>query len=400
MGAFGGQFADTPGGYLLPNGEVASAHIWGLAANRPPACYRNNGLVYVATDTGAAWLSTGSAWVSIGSAGAVTSVTASAPIASSGGATPNITHNTSGATAGAYTNANITIDAYGHVTVASNGSSGSGTVTSVGLSLPSIFSVTGSPVTTSGTLTGTLANQTANTVFAGPTTGAAAAPTFRAIVAADLPVFVASGASHAAGAVPDPGSTAGTTRYLREDATWAVPPGNGQGVVGVNAQTGTTYTFANADSGLLVTFNNAAAVAVTLNHPQSGQFANGWWVLVENLGAGTVTLTPSGSTIDGGSSLAVPTNQGVIVVSDGSNYFTSRGLGMVNPMTTLGDLIYENGTPAAARLAGNATTTKQFLTQTGTGSVSAAPAWGGITQADLPAPVAPVVNWQAALTHI
>lgn len=41
------------------------------------------------------------------------------------------------------------------------------------------------------------------------------------------PVFVASGASHAAGAVPDPGATAGTTRFLREDATFAVPPSSG-----------------------------------------------------------------------------------------------------------------------------------------------------------------------------
>jgi hypothetical protein len=35
--------------------------------------------------------------------------------------------------------------------------------------------------------------------------------------------FVASGASHAAGGVPDPGSTAGTHKMLREDATWAIP---------------------------------------------------------------------------------------------------------------------------------------------------------------------------------
>lgn len=63
----------------------------------------------------------------------------------------------------------------------------SGTVTSVGLALPGIFSVSGSPVTTTGTLTGTLATQVANTVFAGPTTGADAAPTFRTLVAADIP---------------------------------------------------------------------------------------------------------------------------------------------------------------------------------------------------------------------
>jgi hypothetical protein len=69
-----------------------------------------------------------------------------------------------------------------------SGGGGSGTVTSVGLSLPtSIFVLSGTPVTTSGTLTGTLATQTANTVFAGPSTGAAVAPTFRTLVAADIP---------------------------------------------------------------------------------------------------------------------------------------------------------------------------------------------------------------------
>ena len=40
---------------------------------------------------------------------------------------------------------------------------------------------------------------------------------------ARLPVMVASGASHAAGVVPDPGATAGTARYLREDGTWVQP---------------------------------------------------------------------------------------------------------------------------------------------------------------------------------
>jgi hypothetical protein len=63
---------------------------------------------------------------------------------------------------------------------------GGGTVTSVGLSLPGIFTVTGSPVTAAGTLTATLASEAANTVLAGPT-GAAGVPTFRTLVAADVP---------------------------------------------------------------------------------------------------------------------------------------------------------------------------------------------------------------------
>jgi hypothetical protein len=62
-----------------------------------------------------------------------------------------------------------------------------GTVTSVALTVPNFLSVTGSPITTSGTLAVSLATQTANTIFAGPTTGSAAAPTFRSLTADDIP---------------------------------------------------------------------------------------------------------------------------------------------------------------------------------------------------------------------
>ena len=64
-----------------------------------------------------------------------------------------------------------------------------GTVTSVGLSMPTQFTVTNSPVTSSGTLTAAWNTQTANYVLAGPTSGGAAAPTFRALVAGDVPAL-------------------------------------------------------------------------------------------------------------------------------------------------------------------------------------------------------------------
>jgi hypothetical protein len=67
-----------------------------------------------------------------------------------------------------------------------------GTVTSVALSLPSIFTVSGSPVSSSGTLSASLATQAANKILAGPNTGADASPTFRALVAADIPTLTAS----------------------------------------------------------------------------------------------------------------------------------------------------------------------------------------------------------------
>lgn len=72
------------------------------------------------------------------------------------------------------------------IPVSSFGGGGSGTVTSVGLSMPNIFSVSNSPVTTSGTLTATLVSQTKNHVFAAPST-VNGTPSFRALVSADIP---------------------------------------------------------------------------------------------------------------------------------------------------------------------------------------------------------------------
>ena len=78
------------------------------------------------------------------------------------------------------------------------------TVSSVGISMPSLFNVSGSPVTTAGTLAVTLNTVAKNLVFAGPATGVDAIPTMRALVALDL------GAG-----------TADATTFLRGDLTWA-----------------------------------------------------------------------------------------------------------------------------------------------------------------------------------
>lgn len=64
---------------------------------------------------------------------------------------------------------------------------GSGTVTSVALQMSSEFNVTGSPVTTGGTLMASWAFQSANFLFGGPGTGPAGTPAFRALVNADIP---------------------------------------------------------------------------------------------------------------------------------------------------------------------------------------------------------------------
>lgn len=70
------------------------------------------------------------------------------------------------------------------------GGGGGGTVESVGLSLPSEFSISGSPVTTTGTLTGSWESQSGNQVFASPS-GSSGVPEFRPLVNADIPTIAA-----------------------------------------------------------------------------------------------------------------------------------------------------------------------------------------------------------------
>src|ERR1035437_1942438 len=68
-------------------------------------------------------------------------------------------------------------------------------------------------------------------------------------------------------------------------------------------------------------------------------------------------------------------------------------------MTTLGDTLYENVTPTPTVLPGNITATKMYLSQTGTGVVSAAPVWAQINYADItgtvPTPPSGSVLWSA-----
>jgi hypothetical protein len=136
---------------------------------------------------------------------------------------------------------------------------------------------------------------------------------------------------------------AGVLAWTTDTNELYVDSGSGSGIptawtrvvgkeAGVNAQVGTSYTFVASDLSKLVTLTNASAVAVTL--PQataaSGSFAPGWFVDVVNRGAGTVTITPTTSTINGGASIALAINNSVKIVSDGTNYFALQGKSAIN----------------------------------------------------------------------
>lgn len=75
--------------------------------------------------------------------------------------------------------------------------------------------------------------------------------------------FAASGAAHARGAVPDPGAVAGAIKYLREDATWATPPGAGD-VVGPAGATANDFAQFDGATGKLIKGGLALSISTTL----------------------------------------------------------------------------------------------------------------------------------------
>ena len=168
-------------------------------------------------------------------------------------------------------------------------SPGTGTVTSVGFadtSTTPIYTITNSPITTSGTIDQTLNTQNANLVFAGPSSGSAAQPTFRALVSSDIPT-------------------------LNQNTT------------------GTASNITATTNSTLTTLSSLSLPGSQVAGDISGNAAN-------------VTGT-------------------VAIANGGTGQTTANAaFDALSPMTTTGDMIYENSTPTAARLPIG--TTGQYLT--------------------------------------
>ena len=97
-------------------------------------------------------------------------------------------------------------------------------------------------------------------------------------------------------------------------------------------------------------------------------------------GAASVFSVTSGGVLNvsTGFQIAGAATNNNCLLGNGTNFVSAAcPTGFTNPMTTLGDIIYENATPAAARLAGPTTpnSVPQVLTSIPTGGVAQTPAW-------------------------
>jgi hypothetical protein len=90
--------------------------------------------------------------------------------------------------------------------------------------------------------------------------------------------------------------------------------------LGINAQTGTTYTTVLDDNGKLVTLSNAAAIAVTIPLNSSVAYPVGAQITMAQIGAGQVTVSGAG---------------GVTVVSTGATATTPKTRAQYSTLTAI-----------------------------------------------------------------
>lgn len=248
-----------------------------------------NGTTYTAaTLTGGTGISVsnGAGSVTLTNTG-ITNIGTVTPIVTSGGSTPTITHALSGVSFGTYTNATVTVNAFGHVTAIASGTGGVSTVTattpviSSGGSTPNISLgnvpvpnggtgitsyVVGDLLYATGTLTlGKLADvATGNVLLSG---GVSTPPSYGKV----------GMATHVTGVLPPANGGTGSSTV----------PTNGQIPIG----NGTTYTPATITAGLGITVTN---------------------------GPGSITLSASGSVISFSLTAAEPIAAGKFVACNGA----------------------------------------------------------------------------------
>ena len=210
--------------------------------------------------------------------------------------------------------------------------------------------------------------------------------------------------------------------WEKSDTTDAVASVNGQtGVVSlttanISEVTNLYYTDARARAAISLTTTGTSGAATynsttgVLNIPQYSAGAAG----VSSITFGTTGLTPNTATTgavtvagtlvaaNGGTGQSTYTIGDILYASAtttlaklaavaAGSYLRSAGTGTapvwstvtIPNAATLGDIWYGSAANVVTALTGNITATKQYLSQTGTGTVSAAPAWSTIAGSDV-----------------
>jgi hypothetical protein len=124
----------------------------------------------------------------------------------------------------------------------------------------------------------------ANNTVLGNVSGGSAAP--GPITQTQLTALINTFTTSLPGSAPASGG--GSINYLRADGTWTSPPGGT--TMGINTQTGTTYTLVLGDAGQVIEMDNASANTLTVPPNSSVAFPTGTVLNVRQKGAGQTTI--------------------------------------------------------------------------------------------------------------
>lgn len=136
--------------------------------------------------------------------------------------------------------------------------------------------------------------------------------------------------------------------------------------------TGTTISLTTVPA----TLGGTGTATVTTGDLLYGSATDTWSKLPKGAAYRSLVMNAGGTQVEWN---AVALDQSGAV--SGNLPATNGGTGM--NAYTLGDIVYSSAANTLSALAGNTTTTKNFLVQTGTGAVSAAPVWGTISGSDV-----------------
>ncbi len=272
---------------------------------------------------------------------------------------------------------NIGGNLYFNGTVLASASS-AGTVTSVDMTVPNIFLLAGNPVTSSGTLAVTLSTQSANTVLAGPVSGGAATPTFRALTADDIPGI--SGTYLTASSVATLTNKSGNISMWTNDSGYVT---TGVTTLSSLASVGTISTGVWNGSVIPGTYGGTGVDNSTRTITVGGNLSTAAAFITS--GANSLTLTTTGTT-----NVTLPTTGTLLTntvtslpslatvgtitsgVWSGTAIVGAKG-GTGITSYSVGDLLYATASSTLDKLAGVATGNALI-----SGGVNTAPSWGKI----------------------
>jgi hypothetical protein len=117
-----------------------------------------------------------------------------------------------------------------------------------------------------------------------------------------------------------------------------------------------SYTLVAADAGTTISMTSTSATTVTVN---TGLFAAGDTVFIQNLGSGNLTITAGTATVATAGSLILPQNDAGIlyfVSTSSSVFYDFIQVGAASPLTTKGDLYTFSTSDTRLGVGANGTT--------------------------------------------